>query len=324
MMIAGREDVVARSGTAQISVKGKRRSVSSLKLGDHTIVVRGRLVRVGKIFDAYWLEASTLPDLNSLVEHLKSAKGRPDLLTYTQRVPDTTPRFDYPMEWDNVAVIPLSTHEHWLSMQVSAATRRNIKASLKRGVSVRESPFDEAYIRGIMSVSNESPVRAGRRYWHYGKDVATVQAEHGTYQNRATYLGAYVGTEMIGYLKLVWDHRTAAIMQVVSKLAHRDVRPNNALLSEAVRLAVERGVDYLQYERFVYGQKSESSLTRFKRDNGFVRMDVPSYYVPLTIRGRAALRLGLHRRLRDRVPGWMVDPFVDLRGRVYTRMYAIR
>lgn len=323
MSVAGEQNRAPLS-TVQVSIKGKSRSVSSLALGEHRVVMRGRLVRVGKIFDAYWLEASTLPDLRSVVEYLRDVKGRPDLFTFTQRVPDTAPRFDYPMEWDNVAVIPISTHDHWLRNQISAATRRNVRASEKRGVIVRESPFDDAYVRGIMSVSNESPIRAGRRYWHYGKDFATVQAEHGTYRHRATYIGAYVGTEMIGYLKVVWDQRTAAIMQVVSKLGHRDLRPNNALLSEAVRVAAERGVDYLQYERFVYGQKSEDSLTRFKRDNGFVRMDVPSYYVPLTLRGRVAVKLGLHKRLRDKVPGWVVEPLVDLRGRVYSRLHASR
>lgn len=304
------------------SVKGRKRSLSSLRVGDHTIVIRGRLVRIARVFDAYWVEAATLPDHRVVIERLRKCEQRPDLFTFTQRVPDVTPHFDYPLEWDNVAVIPLTSHDNWLRNQVSAASRRNIRTSEKKGVNVCVSEFDERYIRGIMSVQNESPVRAGRRYWHYGKDFATVEAEHGTYRDRATYLGAYVGDEMIGYLKLVWDARTVAIMQIVSKLAYRDLRPNNALLSEAVKLAVERRMNYLLYERFVYGQKDESSLTRFKRENGFVRMDVPSYLVPLTIRGQFALRLGLHRRLRDKIPGWVVEPLADLRARAYTKLYA--
>ena len=42
---------------------------------------------------------------------------------------------------------------------------------------------------------------------------------------------------MVGYLKMVWDAETAAVMQVISQIKHFDKRPNNALLAEAVRQA---------------------------------------------------------------------------------------
>ena len=156
-----------------------------------------------------------------------------------------------------------------------------------------------------MSIFDESPVRHGRKYWHYGKDFAAVQEENGTYRERSTFLGAYLKDEMIGYMKIVWDTRSAAIMQILSKMEFLDKRPNNALLSEAVRLCSERGVNHLLYERFVYGNKGEDSLTRFKESNGFVRMDLPRHYVPLTHKGSIALRLGLHRDSKDLVPQGM-------------------
>jgi hypothetical protein len=141
--------------------------------------------------------------------------------------------------------------------------------------------------------------------------------EQGTYRNRSTFLGAYLNDELIGYLKIVWDSRTAAIMQIVSKMRFFDRRPNNALLSEAVRLCAERGVGHLLYERFVYGKKIDSSLTRFKRENGFVKMDLPRYYVPLTSKGRLMLRLGLHASLKDRLPQWLTRPLIDMRDKWY-------
>ena len=278
-----------------------------------------RLITVGEIFDAYWLEADHLPDPRKVIEALKSSPDRPDLFTFTQRAPETTRNFDFHLEWENHAAIPISTYDNWLQKQISSASRRNIRTSEKKGITVRSSPFDEQYIRGIMAISNESPVRAGRRYWHYGKDYAAVEAEQGTYRERSTYLGAYLGDEQVGYLKMVWDSRTAAIMQIVSKMAHRDKRTNNALLSEAVRLCAERGVEHLLYERFVYGNKVDSSLTRFKRENGFVRMDVPKYHVPLTAKGRMALSLGIHRSPKDRLPQWFTKPVLELRDKWYAR-----
>ncbi len=310
------------STTHRISVKGLVRDVPALRIEDVVITVTGGVIRVGEIFDAYWLEADKLPDLNVVIDQMKKVNARPDLFTFTQRAPETTPRFDFHFEWDNIAAIPVSTHAHWLQKQISSASRRNVKTSEKKGVTVRTSAFDERYIRGIMAISDESPVRAGRRYWHYGKDHATVEAEQGTYRERSTYLGAYLGDEQIGYLKMVWDTRTAAIMQIVSKMAHRDKRTNNALLSEAVRLCAERGVEHLLYERFVYGNKVDSSLTRFKRENGFVRMDVPCYYVPLTSKGRVVLGLGLHKSVKDRLPQWLTKPLIELRDKWYARQAA--
>jgi len=308
--------------THRISVNGRMRDVPALRAEGVVITVKGGFIRVGQIFDAFWLEAAKLPDPRRVVEQLKTVDARPDLFTFTQRAPDTTPKFDFHLDWDNIAAIPVSSHDHWLQKQISAASRRNVRTSEKKGVTVRSCPFDEHYIRGIMAISDESPIRAGRQYWHYGKDFATVDAEQGTYRERSTFLGAYLGDEQIGYLKMVWDTQTAAIMQIVSKMEHRDKRTNNALLSEAVKLCAERGVGHLLYERFVYGNKVDSSLTRFKRENGFVRMDVPCYYVPLTNKGRLALRLGLHKSVKDRLPQRMTDPLLDLRDKWYARQSA--
>jgi len=308
--------------TQRVSIKGRLRDVTALRVDDVVVTLREGIITVGTVFDAYWLQRTTLPDLPRLIEQLRIAEARPDLLIHTQRVPDTTPRFDYFFDWDNVAAVPISTHEHWMQRQISAASRRNVRMSEKKGVVVQARAFDEQYIRGIMAIANESPVRAGRRYWHYGKDFATVEAEQGTYRDRSTFLGAYVGDEQVGYLKLVWDADTAAIMQIVSKMGHRDRRPNNALLSEAVRLCAQRGVRHLLYERFVYGKKDDSSLTRFKRENGFVRMDVPRYYVPLTVKGRLALRIGLHKSVKERLPQWATAPLIAFRDRWLTRRFA--
>src|SRR5689334_14927990 len=85
-----------------VSVAGRVRPVSGLRVGEHCLVINGSFVKVGKIFDAYWIEAAKLPDLSWLVQQLQSHPLRPDVLTFTQRVPDTDCKFDYPFEWDNV------------------------------------------------------------------------------------------------------------------------------------------------------------------------------------------------------------------------------
>ena len=75
----------------------------------------------------------------------------------------------------------------------------------------------------------------------------------------------------------------------------------------------------LLYERFVYDNNVGNSLTRFKQSNGFVRMDLPRYFVPLNRRGTMYLSLGLHRDQRERIPQRLRRRFLDIRGKVYAR-----
>ena len=306
----------------QITVRGKKQTFPSFDINGGTAIVKGGFVTIAQVFDDYWLELRQRPDPVSVLAECRTLARKPDLFTFAQRVPDVEVRHDFYMERDNIAVLPLSSYDHWLAKQVTSATRRNIKAATNRGVVVRVAEFDEAYVRGIMSIYNETPFRQGRRFWHYGKDFETVQRENGTYRERSSYLAAYLGEEMIGYLKVVWDERTAAIMQVLSKVAHYDKRPNNALIAEAVKLSCARGVAHLQYEHFVYANKTNSSLTEFKRSNGFLRMDVPRYYVPLTAKGALALKLGLHRDPIDRLPSWIRTRWPELRAKWYRFRYS--
>lgn len=307
------------SMSQQISIKGKQVIVPATRLDEVVIIVQGKFLKIAEIFDEYWLEADKLPDPDRVLPLLSAMDDKPDVFTFAQRVPHTEPRFDYQLEWDNVAVIPVSSHAVWSREQISPATRRNIRASEKKGVVVKEDCFNETYVRGIMSIFNESPVRHGRKYWHYGKEFSDVEAENGTYRDRSSFLGAYYNGEMIGYMKIVWDTHSAAIMQILSKMQFLDKRPNNALLSEAVKLCERRNVGYLQYEKFVYGSKGEDSLTRFKESNGFIRMNLPRYYVPLTVKGFLALHSGLHRSPKDLMPQWMRTRLLTIRDRWHRR-----
>src|SRR5262245_15100376 len=308
------------SETLVVSVRGERKSLPALQVGEATILMRGRFLKIAEIFDEYWLERDSLPNPQVVVAELRRNPSRPDLFTFAQRVPDVEPAYDeYHREFDNYAVLPISTYEHWFQRQLPAPARRNIRASEKRGITVRVCQYDDDYVRGISSIYNETPIRAGRKFWHFGKDLESVRIENGTYAARSTFLAAYFCDEMVGYLKVVWDKHTAAIMQILSKSAHRELRPNNALLAEAVKQCCSRGVNYLIYESFHYGNKTGDSLTRFKENNGFARMNIPRYYVPLTMKGVVALRTGLHRSAKERVPEWIATPLRDLRRKWHER-----
>jgi hypothetical protein len=75
----------------------------------------------------------------------------------------------------------------------------------------------------------------------------------------------------------------------------------------------------LVYENFTYGKKRGDSLSHFKEVNGFQRMDLPRYYVPLTPLGQIAFRLGLHHRFVDRIPESLAAKLRDFRKAWYAR-----
>jgi hypothetical protein len=106
------------------------------------------------------------------------------------------------------------------------------------------------------------------------------------------------------------------MMQILSKSAHYDKRPMNALLAKAVEVCHQKGVSYLAYSKFTYGNKTNSQIAEFKRRNGFIQMDFPRYYVPLTLRGRIAVGLKLHRGLLGMLPPRLIDLLWRLRSQV--------
>jgi hypothetical protein len=282
------------------------------------IRIAGRLVRVASLeADGYQF----LADPGSMLESLRKCGRRIDLFTFMQRLPETSPKYSYPMEWDNLATLPVSTFEHWWTQQIGFKARNKAKQSEKKGVVVREAAFDDALIRGIWEVYNESAIRQGGRNKHYGKSLETVRREEATFLDSSIFIGAYLGDSLIGFIKLVHDEtRTqAGLMNIVAMVRHRDKAPTNALVAQAVKSCAERRISYLVYSRFAYGKKEHSSLSDFKERNGFQRVDLPRYYVPLTQLGRLALRLGLHHRLVDRLPVSVANKLRDVRAAWHNR-----
>ena len=276
------------------------------------IRISGKFVRVARIDgDKY----NCPDDPEQLVESLRKCGTRIDLFTFLQKLPESKPKYSYPMEWDNLAAMPVSTFEHWWTKQVDNKTRNMVRKGEKRGVVLREVPYGETLIRGICEIYNECPVRQGRPFPHYGMTIERAREYASTFPERSIYIGAFWGDTMIGFLKLVTDEtRThACLVHILSMVQHKDKAPTNALISHAIKACAERGISYLVYENFTYGKKQGDSLSHFKEINGFRQMDLPRYYIPLTPLGRIAFRLGLHRRLFDHIPAPVADKLREFR-----------
>jgi hypothetical protein len=196
-----------------------------------------------------------------------------------------------------------------------------VRRSEKKGLVVREVAFDDALVRGIWEIYNECPVRQGRPFPHYGKDIAAVRQMSETFLDSSVFIGAYFGEKLVGFVKLTVDETRsqAALMHIISLMKHRDKAPMNALIAESVKTCEKRAIPYLVYSKFSYWKKQRDSLSDFKERNGFRRFDVPRYYVPLTRFGKFAFQVGLHHGVLDSIPEPVVATFRRFRVMWYER-----
>ncbi len=239
--------------------------------------------------------------LRPLFERLKQSGLKADLFTFGQRLPDETPKYNYKIEWENVAAIPIVSYQEWWDKRTDAGVRRAVRKAAKLGVEVKVVDFDDALVEGIVKINNETPIRQGRPYWHYQKPFGEVKLEHATYADRNVFIGAYLQGELIGYIRATSVGTVLSLIQILSMTAHYEKKPGNALIAKAVEVCERNGMTHLMYCNYVYNDPA-SSLTEFKRRNGFQKVLLPRYYIPLTLKGRLAMKLGLHLGIARCIP----------------------
>ena len=304
--------------TVEISTKGKWISVPALDVYGKVIIASGRWIKLAFVHDEEWAEQD-LEDPELCVKMLKERKShrvRADIFTFSQKPYKPDPQYPYHKEWDSVAAVRLTTFKAWWD-GLPQESRKNVRKSQKRGVVVRVEDLSDELVREIVKVNNDSPVRQGRRFVHYGKTFDQVKKDQSTYLGRCDFVCAYLGSELIGFLKIVYKGDTAAILQILPKASHHDLKPTNALLAKTVELCEAKGVTCLIYGLFNYGNKRDSSLREFKVRNGFEEILVPRFYVPLTAKGALSLKLNLHHGLHGILPHRVIALGVGARARWY-------
>lgn len=288
----------------------------TLRICGRDINIRGRLLRVATIEgDKYRF----LDDPRAVVEGLQNSGRRIDLFSFIQRLSETSPKYNYPMEWDNFAALTITTFDDWW-MKVGKKSRNMARQAQKKGVELREIPFDHVLIEGIWRIYNECPIRQGKRFPHYGMPLEKVRPYAGTFLDSSIFIGAFLDDVLIGFAKLTIDetHTQAGLMHIVSMIKHRGKAPNNALIAQAVKSCADRHIPYLIYSNFAYRNKQRDSLSDFKEHNGFQRVDVPRYYVPMTRIGDFAFRMGMHHRLIERLPEPLIEKLRTYRADWYS------
>lgn len=309
---------------AEIRIAGKTLYVPAAEICGRTIVITGNWLRRAAVKDEDLVEGEIVEDPYVFLDEMRESPLRADVLTFAQKIPDSSPKYSYHFEWDNWAVVPIASYNEWWEKRLPQETRKNVRRAAKRGVTVKSARFDGDFVKGIHGIYNETPIRQGRRFWHFGKDFDTVERESSTYLDRSEFLGAYFNDELIGFVKIVYVDRIATLIHILSKNEHQDKRPINAMLAKAVEVCVQKGVSFLVYGKYIYDGNENSPLTEFKRRNGFEEIKYPRYFVPLTAKGSLAIQLGIHQGLKGLVPRPAVNLLRSLRSQFYERRYSAR
>ena len=281
------------------------------------ISTSGKIIRIARVSAEGY---EFIDDPPSFISDMKKNDIRADIFTFTQKLPDTEPMYRYHMEWDNVAALPITSFDHWWTKQLNDKTRNMIRRAGKKGVVVKIVEFDDEFAKGITNIYNESPMRQGKPFWHYGKGFETVRKENATFLERSYFIGAYFENELIGFIKLVYEKDFASMMQIISMIKYRDKAPTNALVAKAVEICADNRIPYLVYAKYsAHGMKKRDSLSEFKHHNRFLKVDIPRYYVPLTIKGNVAIKLKLHRNIAQLLPENVMAFMKDIRRKWYER-----
>jgi hypothetical protein len=280
----------------------------SFEIDRKPLAVKGRLLRTCFLRDEYY---DFLDNPSAFIVDLKrGAQVKADLFTFIQEIPNPAPMFDFHLEWDTAAVLSLVSYENWWKKQINDKTRNMVRKAAKSRVEIRIAEFNDDLLKGIEVIYNESPVRQGRRFRHYKKNLDTLRSEHGTFLDRSQFLGAYYDGQLIGFAKLVYGRGIAQLMNIISMISHRNKAPTNGLIAKAVEICTSVGIPYLQF-----GTGYSGSIGEFKKHHAFEEFRVPRYYIPVNHIGVAALKLRLHRGIDQRLPAKWRDQIRDARAK---------
>jgi hypothetical protein len=279
----------------QTIVNGKPAKVPCLEIAGQTYTLSRNPVNMVRLEDEWYEDVR---DPMSVVNILRNSSGfKPDIFTFWQRLPELEPSYPLHTEWEELAVLPIKSYDHWWNHQIKSRVRTLIRKTEKEGVVIKEVPFDDDFVRGMTAIFNSAPVRQGRRSWHYGKSFDTIKRQFSRFVFRETMIGAYLDDELIGFVMLGNAGKFGITGEIIASIKHRDKAINNALVAKSVEICEREKLPYL-----VYFYWSDDSLAEFKRRCGFEKTRVPRYFVPLTLKGRLALKFGVHRGWKEAIP----------------------
>ena len=241
------------------------------------------------------------------IEKIRSIDA--DIFTFIERKwikPIRNPPRNWIKTEDNVALLHITSYDEWWR-KIGKKTRNMVRKANKNGVTTKVTAIDKELMAGIWKIYNETPIRQRQAFPHYGVTLETVKRRILASKN-SRFIGAYIENELVGFIQLVHGDNIAIISQILSLQKQWDKALNNALLAKAIEVSANQQVKWLMYGRI----GNHPSLDRFKQNHGFVRFALTRFFVPLTTKGKIAVKLGLHKEFKDALPQSIKDVLIPI------------
>jgi len=266
-----------------------------MKRETETLVIRKRVFFTLASDSTDYLQ-SILPN-EELTKELR--RRHVDIFTFLERrwcCPIMEPSKTWARAGDNIAILNLKSYDEWWK-NIGKKTRNMIRKAEKVGIETDVAMANDKLAEGIWKIFNETPIRQGRGFPHYGVSLDTVKRNLESFQN-STYIGAYLQKELVGFIHLIHGDRLTMISQILSLQKHWDKAVNNALVARAIKVCASEHFEWIMYGRM----GNHPSLDNFKQNHGFTKYQLTRYFMPLTRKGKLTIRLGLHRDMKEALP----------------------
>lgn len=287
------------------------------RIANKDVWVEGTFPRIAKLVAEYveWVD-----NPHQFVVQMRAESVSADIFSFIQKgIAERSPRYRFYHEWDQLAVLQITTYEAWWKNQIKTQERNRIRKARKSNVELRLLSLDHKLMEQIKELYDESPLRQGQPLVYYNQSLEHLWKDHGRFLERSQFIGAFHDEELIGFAKLVHGGEISNIVKLIAKIGHRDKAPSNALLAKAVEVCADRGVRYLGYS--TWGRRG---LGDFKRNHAFVPFALPRYYIPLNLKGKLALSLGMHKRVSEILPPKLIDAAAAWRAKLNSWRFAKR
>lgn len=239
----------------------------------------------------------------------KLAERGIDIFTFVERkwcCPIPNPSDKWLKTEDNIALLRILSYSDWWNA-IGKKTRNMVRKAEKSGVKTEVVKPSEELAEGIWKIYNETPIRQGRAFTHYGWALESVRRIVFLSPD-STFIGAFLEGELVGFIQLVHGDNIAVMSQILSLQKFWDKAVNNALVAKAIEVCAANNVPWLMYGRV----GNHPSLDTFKESNSFSKFTLTRYYIPVTMKGRIAVKLGLHREAKDALPQSLKGTLIPL------------
>lgn len=278
----------------------------NLMVKDKEILVSGKVFRIARLRHEW---CDFLDEPSDAIREMRRGRPIADVFTFVRDICDKGPDFPFRKEIISNSVLTITTYDAWWN-GLDFKVRNKVRKAQKSGVELRLEKLNEDFAKGVEAIYNEAPLRQGRKFYHYGKGSEAIKEELSSFLDQTCLIGAYYHGELVGFAKLFQGNNVLRTIHIIAKLSHRDKAVMDALIAKSVEICDQRKIQHLHY-----GSWTDGGVGTFRTKHGFVPVDAPRYFVPLTLRGALMLKMKLHQPIRNRLPKKWLEPMIGLRAR---------